>query len=105
MWNVSRICDAQISLHPTETELANASFLVSTGLNPMPKESPSDPRHNFVPRWLPWCLGALMLVVYCATLSHWITLLNISQVALVAGWSWQHALFSPLTFLATLPFR
>jgi tetratricopeptide (TPR) repeat protein len=71
----------------------------------MPKETQSDPRKNFVPRFLPWLLGGVMLVVYGFTLNHWVTLLNIGQVAAVSGWTWQPQIYNPLTFLATLPFR
>jgi tetratricopeptide (TPR) repeat protein len=71
----------------------------------MPKENQSDPRKNFVPRFLPWLLGAVMLVIYWFTLNHWVTLLNLGQVAAVSGWNWQPQVFNPLTFFVTLPFR
>ena len=47
----------------------------------MPKDNPTDPRKNFVPRRLPYLLGAVMLVIYWFTLNHWVTLLNLGQVA------------------------
>ncbi len=71
----------------------------------MPNENQTDPRKNFVPRFLPWLLGGVMLMVYWFTLNHWVTLLNVYQVANVSGWIWQPQIFNPLTFLATLPFR
>jgi tetratricopeptide (TPR) repeat protein len=71
----------------------------------MPNEDQFDPRKAFVPRFLPWLLGATMFVVYLLTLNHWVTLINLSQVALVSGWVWQPNIFGPLTFLGTLPFR
>ena len=71
----------------------------------MPKDNQSDPRKHFVPRFLPWLLGAAMLAVYCLTLNHWVTLQNLKQVGAVCGWTWQPQLFSPLTYLVTLPFR
>ena len=71
----------------------------------MPKENQIDPRSNFVPRRLPWLLGGVMLVVYWATLNHWINLRNISQVATVSGWIWWPQVQNPLLFLVTLPFR
>jgi len=71
----------------------------------MPKENQTDPRKNFVPRLLPWLLGAVMLVVYWVTMNHWVTLLNLGQVATVSGWVWQPQILQPLTFLVTLPFR
>ncbi|HUC85827.1 MAG TPA: DUF2723 domain-containing protein, partial [Candidatus Acidoferrales bacterium] len=60
---------------------------------------------SFVPRFMPWLLGGAMLVVYWATLNHWVTLLNIGLVAGVSGWSWQPQIQYPLTFLVTLPFH
>ena len=71
----------------------------------MPKENQSDPRKNFVPRFLPFVLGGVMLVVYLATLNHWVTLANLLWVATVSGWVWQPQIYSPLTFLVTLPFH
>jgi len=71
----------------------------------MPKDQQTDPRNNFVPRYLPWVLGGAMLVVYGFTLNHWVTLMNINQVASVSGWTWQTQIFYPLSWLATLPFR
>src|ERR1017187_4725401 len=87
-----------------ETELANARFLDSTGRNPMPKDDQTDPRKDFVPRYLPWLLGGAMLLVYLFTLNRWVTLLNLEKVARVSGWVWQPVIFSPLTYLFTLPF-
>jgi tetratricopeptide (TPR) repeat protein len=46
-----------------------------------------------------------MLVVYWGTLNRGVTLLNIGQVARVAGWSWQPQIMTPLTLLLTLPFH
>ena len=71
----------------------------------MPKDHQTDPRNNFVPRYLPWLLGGAMLAMYWVTLNHWVTLLNVYQVATVSGWIWQPQIFNPLTLLATLPFR
>lgn len=58
-----------------------------------------------MPSLLPWLLGGVMLVVYWVTMNHWVTLLNLFQVATVSGWVWQPQVFAPLTFLVTLPFR
>lgn len=71
----------------------------------MPKENQADPGKNFVPRLLPYVLGAVMLVIYWFTLNHWVTLLNLGLVATVSGWSWQPQILNPLTYLVTLPFR
>lgn len=69
----------------------------------MPKENQTDSRKNFVPTILPWLLGAGMFTVYFFTLNHWVTLLNLDSVAKVAGFMWQPQIFSPLTYLVTLP--
>ena len=71
----------------------------------MTKLIANDPRRKFVPRFLPWLLGALMLAAYWFTLNHWVTLDNIAQVATVSGWVWQPQFFGPVTFLITYPFR
>lgn len=73
--------------------------------NPMPNENQTDLRKNFAVRCLPWLLGAVMLAVYLITLNPWVTLLNVSQVALVSGWVWQPQLTNPLQFLVLLPFH
>lgn len=71
----------------------------------MPKDNQTDPRNSFVVRYLPWLLGGVMFLVYAVTLNHWVTLLNIGQVAAVSGWMWQPQIYNPLSFLATLPLR
>ena len=71
----------------------------------MPKTNQIDPRNNFVPRFLPWLLGGVMLAFYWFTLNRWINVQNIGEVATVSGWVWQPQLFGPLQFLATYPFR
>ncbi len=58
-----------------------------------------------MPLLLPWLLGAAMFGVYWFTLNRWITLANVGQVAQVAGYIWQPQLYSPLLYLATLPFH
>ena len=71
----------------------------------MSDDTNNDPRKNFVPRFLPWLLGAAMFVVYWFTLNHWVNLLNISGVAQFTGLSWQPQVFNPVSFLVTLPIR
>ena len=46
-----------------------------------------------------------MLGVYWFTLNRWITLANVGPVGQVTGYIWQPQLFSPLLYLATLPFH
>ena len=71
----------------------------------MPNENQTDPRKGLAPRFLPWVLGGVMLTVYWATLNHWVTLMNIGQVASASGWTWQPQVLNPLTYLASLPFH
>lgn len=71
----------------------------------MSDENIRDPRRNFVPRFLPWLLGAAMFLVYWATRNGWLSLLNIGQVGQLAGYSWQPQFNSPVTFLVTYPLR
>ena len=61
----------------------------------MATEKRTDPRKNFVPRFLPWLLAAAMLVFYWFTLNRWISLLNIASVAKISGWTWQPEVFNP----------
>jgi len=71
----------------------------------MPKQNQIDPRKNFVPRFLPWLLGGVMLAFYWFTLNRWVNVQNLGEVATISGWVWQPQLFGPLQFLATYPFR
>ncbi len=71
----------------------------------MTKATRKDPRQTFVPRFLPWLLAGLMLVVYVVTLDHWVSLFNLDQVARISGWTWQPALLNPVTYLVTWPFH
>jgi tetratricopeptide (TPR) repeat protein len=71
----------------------------------MPKDIQKDPRKNFVPRFLPWLLGAAMFAVYFFTINPWLSLMNLFPVAQVAGYIWYPQIYGPLTWLATLPFH
>ncbi len=71
----------------------------------MTTEMQSDPRNNFVPRFLPWLLAAAMLALYCLTLNRSVSLFNWSAVSKISGWTWQPEVLNPVTFLATYPFR
>lgn len=71
----------------------------------MPNDHQIDPRNTFVPRHLPWLLGGVMLVMYGATLNHWVNLQNILPVATISGWTWRPQVQNPLMCLVTLPFR
>src|SRR5580765_7059027 len=67
-------------------------------------EKHTDPRMTFVPRFLPWLLGGAMLVVYLATVNHWISFANIETLVKISGW-WTPEAYNPLSYLVTYPFR
>jgi tetratricopeptide (TPR) repeat protein len=46
-----------------------------------------------------------MLLIYWVTLNHWVTQLNLRQVAAAAGWLWQPEILTPLMQVVTLPFH
>lgn len=71
----------------------------------MPKEDQQDPRKYFSIRYLPWLLGGAMLGVFLLTLNPWVSLLNLSWVAVVSGWTWQPQLRNPLLSLVLVPFH
>jgi tetratricopeptide (TPR) repeat protein len=71
----------------------------------MPTENRTDPRKNFVPRYLPWLLAIIAFVIYCLTLQHRVSFYNLTTVARVSGWDWRPQIYSPITFLVLLPFR
>ena len=62
-------------------------------------------RLSFTQTGLPWAVAAVGLVVYLATLSHWVTLESLPYVAKVTGWDWTLPYQTPLFFLVTYPFR
>lgn len=55
--------------------------------------------------FLPWIIGAAALILYLATLNHWISPDSVLNVAKVSGWTWQPELYGPLYWLITYPFR
>jgi tetratricopeptide (TPR) repeat protein len=71
----------------------------------MSNENRINPLKNFVPRFLPWLLGAGMCAIFLVTLNRWVTMMNLGFVANVSGWVWQPQLYAPLSYLVTLPFR
>lgn len=60
---------------------------------------------SFVQRRLPWIIAVVMLVVYFATISRWITLVGAPNYARVLGWDWQPILFAPIYHALTYPIR
>jgi tetratricopeptide (TPR) repeat protein len=71
----------------------------------MSTEASSKLERRFVRDSLPYVVGAAALVVYLATLNHWVTLSSLALVTRVNGWSWQPPLSQPLLCLLTFPFR
>jgi len=66
--------------------------------------SPQSER-RFVQGALPWAIAAAGLLIYLATLNHWLTLGNLTVAADVTRWHWQPMLSRPVLFLLTLPVR
>jgi len=62
-------------------------------------------RRGQVTQHLPWIAGGVALLVYLLTLNHWVSLLNMAQVAKISGYSWQSEVFNPVYFLVTSPLR
>ncbi|HEU0037947.1 MAG TPA: hypothetical protein VFR76_01610, partial [Verrucomicrobiae bacterium] len=68
-------------------------------------ETESHEGRRLVRSALPWIVAVVALVVYLLTLNHWVSLLNLSQVASTAGWKRQSEFFTPVYYLVTLPLR
>jgi len=64
-----------------------------------------DREKKFVLTFLPWLTAAGALVLYLATLNHWISFGNLLEVARLSGWNWQPELYGPLFWAVTLPLR
>jgi len=71
----------------------------------MAKALEARPEKQFVRVILPWIIALGGLIIYGTTLSHWVSLRNLTQVANVSGWGWQTEVYWPLNWLLTLPFR
>jgi tetratricopeptide (TPR) repeat protein len=71
----------------------------------MANDKRTDPRKNFVPRFLPWLLAVAAFVTYSLTLNHWVSLFNLGAVAKISGWTWQPEVYNPVFFLITYPFH
>src|SRR5688572_17809724 len=54
----------------------------------MTNEIESSEPQGIALRGLPWLLGLGALVLYLFTLNHWVSTLNLPNVARVAGWTW-----------------
>ena len=71
----------------------------------MTTETQTNPRKNFVPRFLPWLLAVASFALYWLTLNRWVSPFNLGSVAKLSGWTWQLVISNPLTFLVTYPLR
>lgn len=65
----------------------------------------TDPRQNFVPKFLPWLLAVAVFVIYALTLNHGVSLFNYLAVAKISGWTWQPEIYNPVFFTVTAPLR
>jgi tetratricopeptide (TPR) repeat protein len=71
----------------------------------MAKAFEARPEKKFVRVILPWVIALAGLVIYAATLNHWVSLRSLTQVASVSGLGWQTEVYWPLNWLVTLPLR
>lgn len=72
----------------------------------MSAETESPPQvNNFVTAKLPWLLGAVMLIVFLATLTHWITPVNLTEVTDFSNWTERPHSLDSVAFLVTYPIR
>ncbi|MGA2660692.1 MAG: tetratricopeptide repeat protein [Verrucomicrobiota bacterium] len=71
----------------------------------MNKSEAHSERRRFVLGVLPWVVAAGSLIVYLATLNHWVSFNSLLAVAKVSGWTWQPDLTGPLYWALTLPLR
>jgi hypothetical protein len=69
----------------------------------MAKQTEARPEKKFVRAILPWVIAVVGLAIYIATLNHWVSFGNLSQVARLSGWGWQTEVFFPLNWLLTYP--
>jgi hypothetical protein len=69
----------------------------------MGKESGDE--RSIVRGVLPWIVAGVALAVYLLTLNRWVSLLNLTNVASVAGWRWQPEVFTPVYYVVTFPLR
>lgn len=62
-------------------------------------------RRGKVTHRLPWITGGVALLLYLLTLNHWVSFVNMAQVAKISGYSWQSEAFNPVYFLVSSPLR
>ena len=52
---------------------------------------------------MPWLAGGAALVLYVLTLNHWISFINMAEIAKASGLSWQSELYYPAYHVTTWP--
>ena len=66
----------------------------------------NPPNPTFSATKLPWLLALAGLVLFLATLNHWVTLASLGLVAKITGWDWwTPTLQSPVLLILTYPIR
>ena len=66
----------------------------------------NPPNPTFSATKLPWLLALVGLVLFLATLNHWVTLASLGMVAKSTGWDWwTPTLQSPVLLILTYPIR
>lgn len=60
---------------------------------------------SFVRNRLPWLVGLAALGFYLGTLNHWISVANLTPVAIISGYNWQSEVFFPLYYAVSAPLR
>jgi tetratricopeptide (TPR) repeat protein len=85
--------------------LANPRGKNATLASRMNKSEVHSERRRFVLVMLPWVVAAVALMVYLATLNHWVSFNSLLAVAKLSGWTWQPELTGPLYWALTFPLR
>lgn len=66
----------------------------------------TPPNPTFSATKLPWLLALAGLVLFLATLNHWVTLASLGLVAKITGWDWwTPTLQAPVLLILTYPIR
>lgn len=71
----------------------------------MTMENEPNVGQGLLVRRLPWLVGLAALLLYFVTLHPWVSVTSMSQVAKVAGYSWQTETLDPLYYVASAPLR
>lgn len=71
----------------------------------MEDKRPAGQARQFTRAYLPWIAAIGSLVVYIATLNHWMSTASLTYTASISGWSCRPVLSEPLYWLLTYPFR